>query len=119
MINQYGNYTVTVKGEKHNANGQLTLGEVSLSPIINLMVTKLTTSFDRQNIADNGGIKQSYRVFKKLIDRGEYTRRLPGLNMTQEQMFFLKYAQSWCQIITDEGTINAIKTWRHSLGRFR
>lgn len=39
--------------------------------------------------------------------------------MTHDQLFFLKFAQSWCQIMTDEGMIDALKTWRHSLGKFR
>ena len=44
---------------------------------------------------------------------------LPGLAMSQDQLFFLKFAQSWCQIMTDEGLVDSLKTWRHSLGRFR
>lgn len=60
------------------------------------------------------------KAFKKeqsLNKNGNYD--LPGLNMTQDQLFFLKFAQSWCQLMTNEGIVDALKTWRHSLGRFR
>ena len=40
IIDQYGNYTVTVDGEVLNLNGITTQGE---------------------NIADNGGVKEAYR----------------------------------------------------------
>ncbi|CAG2169814.1 unnamed protein product [Oppiella nova] len=98
MTNQYNNYTVRVMGEDHKINGVLTLSE---------------------NIADNGGVKQSFRAFKKLQLRYGADRLLPGLNLTQTQLFFLKFAQNWCQTMTEEGTLTALKTWKHTPGKHR
>lgn len=98
MIDQYGNYSIKIHGETVNVNGILTLSE---------------------NIADNGGIKQSFKAYRKWLDRNGPEYSLPGLNMTHNQLFFLKYAQNWCQSMTPEGALNAIKTWKHTPGKFR
>ncbi|XP_054155283.1 neprilysin-4-like [Oppia nitens] len=98
MVNQYNNYTIRVLNEDHKINGMLTLSE---------------------NIADNGGIKQSFRAFKKLELKYGADRLLPGVNLTQNQLFFLKYAQNWCQSMTEEGMLTALKTWKHTPGKYR
>ena len=67
-----------------NVNGNLTMGE---------------------NIADNGGIKQSFAEFRAAAARkrqstGTDGARLPGLpEYTPEQLFFLSYAQVWARIL--------------------
>ena len=53
-------------------NGNLTLGE---------------------NMADNGGVKQSYIAYQNWIDRNGEEEPLPGLNLSNEQAFFISYAQ--------------------------
>jgi predicted metalloendopeptidase len=45
--------------------------------------------------------------------------RLPGLNLDDKQLFFLKFAQNWCQTMTPEGALNALKTWKHTPGKYR
>jgi predicted metalloendopeptidase len=45
--------------------------------------------------------------------------RLPGLNLDDKQLFFLKFAQNWCQNMTPEGALNALKTWKHTPGKYR
>lgn len=53
-------------------------------------------SLQGENIADNGGLKQAYRAYKKYeATHGEEKMRLPGLNLTNDQLFFLNYAQVW------------------------
>ena len=48
----------------------------------------------RENIADNGGLKISFHAYQAwLNDHGLKDASLPGLNMTQDQMFFLGFAQ--------------------------
>lgn len=77
---EYGNLT-TESGE--HINGLQTLGE---------------------NIADNGGLKAAFRAFKSLKDEDKTWKsgKLPGLNLTDNQLFFLSFAQVWCDISTPE-----------------
>jgi neprilysin len=46
-----------------------------------------------ENIADNGGLKQAYRAYKKYESHHPIPQQLPGVNLTQDQLFFLNYAQ--------------------------
>lgn len=57
----------------YQVNGQLTLGE---------------------NIADNGGLALSYQSFTaRSRDTSLTPQQLPGLNITDQQLFFLAYGQ--------------------------
>ena len=52
----------------------------------------LTT--EGENIADNGGLKMSYRAYKKwLKENDDRDVTLPGLELSNDQMFFLAFAQ--------------------------
>lgn len=96
---QYGNYSILDVG---SIDGVTTQGE---------------------NIADNGGIKQAYKAYKKwLAGRGEEEEQgevLPGLECTSGQLFFLNFAQIWCGAMRPEATKNKLKTAVHSPGRYR
>ena len=49
-----------------------------------------------ENIADNGGLKASFRAYQKwLRDHGDHEDNaiLPGLNLTENQLFFLGFGQ--------------------------
>jgi predicted metalloendopeptidase len=83
-----------------NVNGELTQGE---------------------NIADNGGVRESFKAYRHYVDElGREEGRLPGLEfLTPNQLFFLGYANIWCESITDEGLINQLLTDPHSPARFR
>jgi len=104
FIDQYNNYTVPelipIIGEENaHVNGQNTQGE---------------------NIADNGGVRESFRAYKLSVDAQGPEPKLPGLlDYTPEQMFFISYAQVWCERITDQGLLNQILTDPHSPGKFR
>lgn len=64
----------------------------------------------RENIADNGGLKTAYRVFsgfrqkkiqayKRYLKKHRAEKRLPGLpQYTNEQLFFIGFAQVWKNI---------------------
>ncbi|CAB3411031.1 unnamed protein product [Caenorhabditis bovis] len=75
IIEQYG--AVPVEQTDLKINGKLTQGE---------------------NIADNGGIKQAFKAYQRYLEKnGGQEPRLPGLEtLTNEQLFFVGYAQTWC-----------------------
>lgn len=103
LIAQYGNYKINEIGGLA-VDGSITAGE---------------------NIADNGGIKQAYRAYEKWLrnhcqtDECIEQEHLPGLNVTNKQLFFLNFAQVWCGAMRPEATKSKMKTAVHSPGRFR
>ena len=44
---------------------------------------------------------------------------LPGLNLTQKQLFFVSFGQLWCSKYRDQALKRLIKTDAHSPGIFR
>lgn len=98
MVRQYDDYSVDIKGENISVSGIRTLGE---------------------NIADNGGLKEAFMAYRRYEQENGPEDLMPGLNLTHHQMFFIKFAQNWCQNMTPQSMMNAIKTWRHPLSRFR
>jgi len=94
--NEYGNFTVN--GE--HINGLQTLGE---------------------NIADNGGLKAAFKAFSSLNEssRGWSSGDLPGLNMTDNQLFFLSFAQVWCDLSTPQASHLSALEDAHSPPRLR
>uniref|UniRef100_A0A182QHT6 Uncharacterized protein n=1 Tax=Anopheles farauti TaxID=69004 RepID=A0A182QHT6_9DIPT len=72
-----------------------------------------------ENIADNGGLKQSYRAYRKWVSQHGSEPDLPGLNMTHDQLFFLNYAQIWCGSMRPEDALTKIRSSVHSPGIIR
>lgn len=95
IIEQYGNYTDTTINMK--LNGVHTQGE---------------------NIADNGGLKLAYRAYKA-SSKSKIDPKLPGLNYSPEQLFWISAAQSWCSVSRPEISKMMILTDSHASGRFR
>ncbi|XP_031634008.1 neprilysin-2-like isoform X2 [Contarinia nasturtii] len=96
IIEQYGNFTEPMTGWK--LNGINTQGE---------------------NIADNGGFKESYRAYQKWQKENGHEPKLPGLNYTPQQMFWISAAQSFCSKYRLETLKMKIATDPHSPGPFR
>ena len=96
---QYSNY-VALKdpktGEEVKLNGKLTLGE---------------------NVADNGGVRMSYLAYmKKLKEKGA----APDVGgFSPEQRFFIAYAQSRCENLSDSYARLLAQVDPHSPGRYR
>ncbi|EDV44465.1 uncharacterized protein Dana_GF20372 [Drosophila ananassae] len=72
-----------------------------------------------ENIADNGGLKQAFRAYKKWETLHGREQLLPGLNMTHDQLFFLNYAQIWCGSMRPEDALTKIRSSVHSPGFVR
>ncbi|KAK0043426.1 endothelin-converting enzyme 1 [Biomphalaria pfeifferi] len=92
FIDQYSKYQI--QGLK--LNGKLTLGE---------------------NIADNGGIKLSFQAYKKAAKPRPYI--LPGLNYTDDQLFFIAFSQLWCAHYSPSYEKTAIKNDQHTNNKYR
>ncbi|XP_033097891.1 neprilysin-1-like [Anneissia japonica] len=97
IIDQYNSYVMPENDM--NLNGVQTQGE---------------------NIADNGGLKEAYIAYRSFVDNGgKEEPLLPGLNFTQDQLFFINYGQVWCSLYRPAAVTIQILNGVHSLGRYR
>ncbi|XP_043928223.1 phosphate-regulating neutral endopeptidase PHEX [Protopterus annectens] len=99
MIDQYNNYYW--KDANLHVKGKRTLGE---------------------NIADNGGLREAFRAYRKWINdkrNGKEEDLLPGVGLTNNQLFFLSYAHVRCTSFRPEAARNQIQTGAHSPPLFR
>uniref|UniRef100_A0A3Q4B3X3 endothelin-converting enzyme 1 n=1 Tax=Mola mola TaxID=94237 RepID=A0A3Q4B3X3_MOLML len=94
MVDQYSRYLVN--GE--HVNGKQTLGE---------------------NIADNGGLKAAYHAYQSWVQWNGEEKRLPAVNLTNDQLFFVGFAQVWCSVRTPESSHEGLVTDPHSPPQYR
>jgi putative endopeptidase len=94
VINQYSKFEVL---PNVYVNGKLTQGE---------------------NIADMGGIKNSYHSFLKKMGSKAFEQSIVP-SLTNAQLFFVAYAQGWCEIATPEYLKVQVETDPHSPAQFR
>ncbi|XP_043588923.1 neprilysin-4-like isoform X1 [Bombus pyrosoma] len=101
IIKQYGNYHLPELGSNNNftVNGINTQGE---------------------NIADNGGIREAYKAYQRFRTRNANRLALPGLaNYSQEQLFFIGFAQVWCGSYTNGALKSKLIQGVHAPNHFR
>ncbi|XP_050475405.1 neprilysin-4-like isoform X3 [Bombus huntii] len=101
IIKQYGNYHLPELGNNNNftVNGVNTQGE---------------------NIADNGGIREAYKAYQRFRTRNTNRLALPGLaNYSQEQLFFIGFAQVWCGSYTNGALKSKLIQGVHAPNHFR
>merc|ERR1719414_1716858 len=76
-----------------------------------------------ENIADNGGIREAYRAYHKLLDKKGTTyqeQALPGLGQySGDQLFFIGYASGWCETKTVAAVVNQLLTDPHPPAQVR
>ncbi|KAH8393841.1 hypothetical protein KR215_002255 [Drosophila sulfurigaster] len=72
-----------------------------------------------ENIADNVGIKMAYRAYKRWVEKHGEEQRLPGLDYTSQQMFWISVGQTWCTKDRKEFLDLLITTNEHSPSEFR
>ncbi|CAG2181699.1 unnamed protein product, partial [Oppiella nova] len=97
FIDEYS--SVYVPEVQMNLNGKNTVGE---------------------NIADNGGMRESYRAFQLYVERHGEPQRLPHVSQyTPEQLYFLSHANVWCSLWRPEALKTQIQYDPHSPGKYR
>lgn len=96
IVDQYSNYSI---------------------PHLNISLNGITTQ--GENIADNGGIKESYRAYKKWAQDNGEEASLPGHPYSPQQLFWISYGQVWCAKYRDAALNKIVLTGAHSPGNFR
>ncbi|XP_061820706.1 phosphate-regulating neutral endopeptidase PHEX [Nerophis lumbriciformis] len=99
MVEQYNDYYW--EEAKLNVRGKRTLAE---------------------NIADNGGIRQAFRAYRRWVDEsrgGTEEPLLPGVGLTNNQLFFLGYAHVRCNSYRPEAARDQIQSGAHSPPKYR
>eukprot|EP00833_Pecoramyces_ruminatium_P009508 jgi/Orpsp1_1/1183540/evm.model.c7180000085655.1 len=90
-----------IEGNEHNVNGNLTLAE---------------------NLADNSGLSRAFEAYKSSLNKSDAKKRnqsLPGLTQyTNDQLFFVSFAQIWCIKVRPENYANQIND-SHSPAKYR
>lgn len=100
IVEQYNQYEVPQIGENFTVNGVNTQGE---------------------NIADNGGLREALRAYRKFRERQSSPEQLlPGLaEYSPEQLFFIGFAHMWCGNSTRGAMRSRVVEGVHSPNRFR
>uniref|UniRef100_UPI0037E91C72 phosphate-regulating neutral endopeptidase PHEX n=1 Tax=Semicossyphus pulcher TaxID=241346 RepID=UPI0037E91C72 len=99
MIDQYNGYHWKEAGL--NVRGKRTLAE---------------------NIADNGGIREAFRAYRRWVDEsrgGVEEPLLPGVGLNNNQLFFLSYAHVRCNSYRPEAARDQIQSGAHSPPKYR
>lgn len=71
-----------------------------------------------ENVCDSTAVKQAYHSYKRWTSQHGQEPRLPGLGLSNEQVFFMQYAQIWCEVVSEEG-YKRYETEPHSPGKHR
>ena len=84
---------------------------------------------DAFQIADNGGLRIAYTAYRRYlksfhlssVNHGKHRQQqlLPGLNLTDEQLFYLGFAQTWCTKMTPQAAESALATDAHAYPKYR
>nr|XP_053632515.1 neprilysin-1-like [Cherax quadricarinatus]XP_053632516.1 neprilysin-1-like [Cherax quadricarinatus] len=95
FVEQYSQYPIEMVGK--NVDGNETLGD---------------------NICDNAGVLNAWLAYTRWRERNGEEPYLPGMNYTVPQIFFITFAQIWCEVVSKEGYEKYSKDM-HSPGVYR
>ncbi|MBX9768315.1 MAG: M13 family metallopeptidase [Bdellovibrionales bacterium] len=70
-----------------------------------------------ENIADSGGLRLAYNLLKR--ERGSQYRKTDAVGFSEEQEFFISYAQSWCTKKTEKSLRSNVISDAHAPAEFR
>ncbi|RWS26728.1 Membrane metallo-endopeptidase-like 1 [Leptotrombidium deliense] len=87
------------------------------APEVGMNVNGVTTQ--GENIADIGGYKLAYKSYKKWEKLNGMENLLPSLNYTQDQLFWINVAYTWCAKFSKEALRNRLQSDAHSPAMFR
>ncbi|CAN7986758.1 unnamed protein product, partial [Ixodes hexagonus] len=71
-----------------------------------------------ENICDSTAVKLAYRAYQLWTSKHGEEPRLPGLGLSNDQVFFVQYAQIWCEVVDEEG-YKKYQSESHSPGKYR
>ncbi|KAL3280926.1 hypothetical protein HHI36_004152 [Cryptolaemus montrouzieri] len=86
-------------------------------PEVNMSLNGIITQ--GENIADNGGIKLAYLAYQDWKSKNNPEPKLPGLNFSPDQMFWIGSANVWCSKIRAKTLVQDIESEVHVPDRFR
>ncbi|XP_060082109.1 neprilysin-1-like [Ylistrum balloti] len=61
------------------------------------------------NIADNGGLTESFLAYTQWSRQNGFEQKLPGINLDPDQLFFINYGRTRCEKTTTEEAKKRIK----------
>lgn len=98
IIDQYGNYTEPSTGLKVTIQLFSCTFENFYKHFL-IFFSQLNGVLEQgENIADNGGTKEAYLAYQKWAQQNEAEQKLPGLDYTPQQLFWISAAQNWCSV---------------------
>ncbi|XP_047468059.1 phosphate-regulating neutral endopeptidase PHEX [Mugil cephalus] len=75
-----------------------------------------------ENIADNGGIREAFRAYRRWVAQsrnGVEEPLLPGVELNNNQLFFMSYAHVRCNSYRPEAAREQIQSGAHSPPKYR
>ncbi|XP_067618802.1 endothelin-converting enzyme 1-like [Eurosta solidaginis] len=90
-----------------------------------------TSELQAENIADNGGVQLAYSAYMKWLDELRETKSaaersrllelemLPNMHFTNRQLFFIAFAQYWCNDVSERYRDNVSLISLHAPAKFR